>query len=608
MGSMMVVALLISACGTQKATQNIYESDNDIISYSPVDTSKTVITLGKYAFFDSTLLEKAIEKKFKNVDIVPIQADAGNTTIAYLKLQANHDALSDIQIMARTVPANDYLYDMSSESYTSKYNLSSLNSTSINGKLYQLPLVNTLCGISYNKTLFKKHGWQVPTSMKEFYALCKKITKAGIRAFAPCLKYYSTVESVALGLSYDDMISTADKQVTLKAFLNHKRSGSGVIDPMMNVLRQLYKEGIIKESDFGSSATQLRYDMYNEKIAMMPSNLDVQSYAKLEKPKDEIGFMGYPSESGNKFQMIPGSRLSVSRKSMKDSKKKEAITQIMSYLSSSEGLDVVFKTFSGITSVKGYSNEQKGQYEEVKEALKNGNIYYFDYYGNNDLVNVFKNWTIGKASLAKTIEANDHAGTMDDSYLLNKPSIGVAKKDMSVLEVSTYMADKLKSKTKADIGLMLNNTFFKANISCLYKGKIVLPERFYLKGVADTDAVTTYGITGAHLKALMEHPYINGAEENVMYAFSGLKMTYAPWKNMNQNVEKLTLANGQPIDDNKVYTVAAWAGSIDAKYITRTIKSYRAFGNNMAFMTSNIKEDQTLSPYSDKRLTLDWKY
>ena len=134
-----------------------------------------------------------------------------------------------------------------------------------------------------------------------------------------------------------------------------------------------------------------------------------------------------------------------------------------------------------------------------------------------------------------------------------------------------------------------------------------MPERFYLRGLTSGDFLTTYEITGANLKALMEHPIINGEELNAMYACSGLEMEYAPWYDPDRNVLKLTLENGKEIDDTALYTVAAWATSIDASYISSIVRTYPELGSNIELMTSAIKQIGTVSPPDDKRITLRWE-
>ena len=130
--------------------------------------------------------------------------------------------------------------------------------------------------------------------------------------------------------------------------------------------------------------------------------------------------------------------------------------------------------------------------------------------------------------------------------------------------------------------------------------------RFYLRGQNAEDYLTTYEITGANLKTLMEHPIINGEELNALYAFSGLAMEYAPWRNKDENVIKLTLADGSEIEDDKLYTVAAWPNSIDESYFTSTLNIQSEFGSNIDLVTAAVKQAGTIAPAKDGRLVLVW--
>jgi len=202
LAALLAALLTLSACGAG----NPYTPSDDIISYKPIDSAKTVVTIEKYAVGNTDELEATLEAKFPKVDFVFTEPDAGDNDIVYMKLMSEGGKLEDIQFCAHIIGVeNDFLYDLSGESFTGAFNLSSLDSTSVDGKLYQIPVSNTLMGIAYNKSLFERNGWQVPTDLDELYALCDTIESAGIRSFVPCLKYFTIDESVAFGLSCDDV-------------------------------------------------------------------------------------------------------------------------------------------------------------------------------------------------------------------------------------------------------------------------------------------------------------------------------------------------------------------------------------------------------------------
>ena len=46
---------------------------------------------------------------------------------------------------------------------------------------FGLPYVANAAGVLYNKDMFEEHNWEIPTTWKEFMALCKKIKSEGIQ-------------------------------------------------------------------------------------------------------------------------------------------------------------------------------------------------------------------------------------------------------------------------------------------------------------------------------------------------------------------------------------------------------------------------------------------
>lgn len=69
---------------------------------------------------------------------------------------------------------------------------------------------------------------------------------------------------------------------------------------------------------------------------------------------------------------------------------------------------------------------------------------------------------------------------------------------------------------------------------------------------------------------------------------------------------KLTLEDGSEIEDDKVYTIAVWATSIDESYIASVLKSHSELGSNIDLVTASVKKAGTISPPKDNRITLVW--
>lgn len=612
--ALLLAAAVLSGCSAAPAAaraagDDSYTPANEIISYKPIDTDKTVITVGKYLAVNTDPLEEALEARFPGVDFVFTEPDAGSNDVAYMQLKADGGKLEDIQLTTHVVnEENSFLYDLSGESFTSRYNLSALDSMNIKGKLYQLPLSSGVYGIAYNKTLFEAHGWTAPDTLEAFYSLCDTIEAAHVRSFVPCFKYYTVIESVAFGLSYDDVFASAENQVKYQAFYNRTGSCKNLLEPAFRAVKGLYERGYVTGDDFNSSATELRHALYSGDVAMMPSNVSIFSFAEQEKPDCKIGFIGFPTgEPGaRRMQMVPGNLLSVSARSMEDAAKRSVLLDVLGYISSGDGQDALLKCFSGVSSLAAYQQNIEALPQEVRECLTDGRVFFADYYASNDFVPQWKEYAAGRMSLDEFVAANDAIQPTDYFAPLHSAPIGTASDDFTVLETSICIADTMREAAHTDAALILNGCFYTGNLAQIFKGDIVLPERFSLKSMGAKSYLTAYKITGANLKELMEHPIVNGAPVNAMYACAGLKMKYAPWADSNQNVVSLTLADGTPIDEAKLYTVAAWPGSIAQQYITAVEAEFPFAGTNKELMSAAIRRAGTIAPVRDGRITLLW--
>lgn len=600
-----------SACskGAPKTdARALFCAENEILTYEPVDLDKTVITIGLLTFSDIRPLESAIEARFPDVDIIPLQQASAIEYYLYKKYNIEKNDLADIIIASPdTQRREDIFYDLSSEEFTERYNLSALNELSQNGKLYQLPVSNTADGIYYNKTLFEQHGWEIPATIDEFYELCEVISAEGIRPFVPCFKY--SVRGVGLGFSNRTIFSDLEKKVQYDKFAKGEASCKGLLEPYYEVLKTLYDKGIVVESDFSSSLTQNRQALYEGKIAMLPERLDMFALYQQEQPDCEIDFIGYFTDTPNErwMQLIPGRIMLLSKQAMEDPDKKQVLLDIFDFLSTNEGQDALLQCYTGLSSLTAYQTDLKEEIRDVQNCIDKGQIFFADTFASDDNNDVVKQWMMGNMTMDEIIAETDEFHQRDIERQKKDVSIGTATETFTMLETSSFIADTMKNAAGADIALVLHANYYKGNYAKIYQGDILNPRQFYLRSFSADDYLTTYEITGANLKKLMEFPIINGENVNAMYAFSGLKMEYAPWYPTDRNVISLTLEDGSDIDDDTVYTVAAWASSIDDSYISSTVCTHKEAGSNVDLMTFAIKQAGTISPPKDDRIKLKWE-
>ena len=360
-------------------------ADNEILTYDPVDFDKTVITVGIYAPGHSKPLELAIEAAFPDVDIVILNQVSITDVEEHAKHPGVQKDLEDIVVTSYIKDAGiscSAFYDLSAEDFTSRYYQSVLNDLSVDGKLHQLPINNTVQGIFYNKSLFEAHGWEIPDTIDAFYTLCEEISAQGIRPFVPCFKY--SPDGVGLGFSNRTVFSTVEKREQYGLFCSGQASCVGLLEPYFEALKKLYDQGIVMEGDFSSSLTQNRHALYAGEIAMLPEQLTMFSLYEDEQPECEIGFFGYPSDTPGErwMQMAPGRCMALSKASMENPDKKQILLDIFEFLSTSDGQAALLEVFSGLSSVKSAESNLREEYWDVQTCVENGRIFYADRIGN----------------------------------------------------------------------------------------------------------------------------------------------------------------------------------------------------------------------------------
>ena len=72
----------------------------------------------------------------------------------------------------------------------------SLDAYMYEGKVYSIPLMYSVYGVWYNKTMFEEYGWQTPITWDEFFALCEQIKAAGLWPLAFQGRYPNYAQSV----------------------------------------------------------------------------------------------------------------------------------------------------------------------------------------------------------------------------------------------------------------------------------------------------------------------------------------------------------------------------------------------------------------------------
>ena len=95
-----------------------------------------------------------------------------------------------------------------------------------NGAIYLLPSTYNCYGITYNKTLLKKYGWELPNSFAELEELAAKAKEAGVDLCLPQIQYPGYGFQYLCNIADADFLGTLDGRLWQQDYLSGKANVS----------------------------------------------------------------------------------------------------------------------------------------------------------------------------------------------------------------------------------------------------------------------------------------------------------------------------------------------------------------------------------------------
>lgn len=227
---------------------------------------------------------------------------------------------------------------------------------------YALPYAANAAGILYNADMFKEHGWEIPETWNEFLALCKTIESEGIQPLYfgykdtwTCLAPWN---ALAVGLADADTCNqvnmgnttfskayreTAEKMKTLLAYAENNPYAYGYNDACTAFARG--------------------------QAAMYPIGSYAIPQIKSVNPDMKIGSFTFPANN-KKEDNVLNSGIDLQFCVMKDSKKKDAVYEVLQFLYEDETIQIYLDAQGGITCKKGDFDIPE-ELEGMREYIEN---------------------------------------------------------------------------------------------------------------------------------------------------------------------------------------------------------------------------------------------
>lgn len=427
-----------------------------------------------------------------NIEIVPYSGD--NTTTCLQNMFEAND-LPDICTLTvydpMTYHVSDKLLDLSGYDFTDNYVESRLQEVSDNGAIYLLPSSYNCYGITYNKTLLREHGWELPNSFAELEALAAEAKEAGVDLCLPQIQYPGYGFQYLCNIADADFLGTLDGKLWQKDYLSGEANVSntpGMMQAMAYV--QKWKDiGMLNDSGdaLDDNVTRQRMTEGNTLFLIGGTNGIVES----DDNADKFGLMPYLSEDGtqNVFVLKVNRFYGLNKKLEQNPQKLEDALKVMRVLSTVEGSSALIPAKTLKCSLLPFKDAKADDtyYADVADVLNAGNTAPFIYSGwENTIVTTgtkMLDFIKGDATMEDVIRQMDED---QDSVVNNTPdTITTVTEELSQEDCAMLVGRCFAQATGSDLALVSLSTWIPGNPTDQNHHGVAA--KLYAKGITDYD-------------------------------------------------------------------------------------------------------------------------
>ncbi len=340
----------------------------------------------------------------------------------------------------------EYLLDLSGYDFLKNYNVSMVNQRDVDGAVYVLPANYSIYCMLYNKTLFKEHGWEVPTTHSELVSLCKQIREEEpeLIPVTHAGSLPGTYWRMLGAMAQCGFLSTQDGMLWQEKFVAGEASFEEGFGDTISKLQELIDAGAFDIADKEAKNNDVTDNLLNRKAAMA---FVIAGYAylvpNLKDCPDEIG--GFPYLGDTKEQQFLNASVNnvgISKRLSEpgNEKKLEAALKVMEYLSTEEGQNAMHVAVTDVSPLAGsVPSEEFPPYKDVWDVFSSGSAAPYILGGYEDI------WVDAgmfiKNELFTSGSLDGFSGKMDELHKL------ALSKDAAPVRVATVPEDLTHPQT-----------------------------------------------------------------------------------------------------------------------------------------------------------------
>lgn len=539
-------ALSLAGCAGQGASGSDSESTKS--DHEPI----TITTFGtNYENF-----EAALKKAYPEVNLEFVSyAGKNSTQYAYSQLEVGQT--SDIYSVS-VPPYNkqlqiDGLLDVSAEDFVTNLNLNLISNVTIDGAVYMVPSNANFFGMYYNKTLFEKHGWSVPTSLNELEELIPQINAAGVTVSQANAQYPGNCFAYFFDSIAPDFLTTLEGQTWVEEFLAGNATAVGNLDEYAAAFKRLVDLGMFHVDGNEDAETSARFKEGN--TAFMCTNTVFGFHQNDDGTGDEYGIMPYLSTDGSNNIIVTKVNFyyGISKALEGEGQKLEDAKKVLSFIATAEGQESLNNYANTYSPLKDEGVSEDSPLYEVAKMVDEGKSMPLIYAGWEQ--NVVDIGELAQSFIKGEIATSDEfLRSMDaiqsDVIANGMPTYAKVEQDLDVDQVAQVVGAAFAKGVNAECALISMGAFhgFGRENSSGICAKIFANIALTQDVICTFDPLGWYGkintvtLTGKQINEWIEAGFfVDGDDEPFEY--------------------KLVAPEGFKVEDAATYTVAVVAES-----------------------------------------------
>ena len=380
----MCAVLLLNGCGNTDKNTDANES-TAVPSQGQMDNEgehETLTMTAMVPFRNPSHLAELVHEQYPeiNIEFVPYSGFNGS---AYTNEELVTGDMPDIFIGSVYKPGDkdvqDRLIDLSAYAFTDNYTDQRLREVTEDGSVYMLPLYYNCMGITYNKTMLDKNGWELPNSLEELEKLAPKVQEAGYDLALSLIQFPGSGFQYLFDILSTGYVNTLDGRKWQEDFLagtsNFEDNAELMSD--MDLLQRWHDIGMLIYNGDPESDTNTVMKMAEGNTLFLIGSANSLSQVESD---DEFAFMPFLSEDGSNNVYIANITkyigLNKELENEGNEQKLEDALHVMEIISTVEGMYSLSAAEQSdvLIPLKDFEIPEDNVYKSMESALNEGYV------------------------------------------------------------------------------------------------------------------------------------------------------------------------------------------------------------------------------------------